>query len=103
MRLIRAIKTGLRDDSGPVQPLVPVGARAEIDPLVIPLTGIRVTAIVMNFARRKQQHIALTADELLALVLNHPFTTHRQVEDKPFHTQRTVDKEIQITTGFNRR
>ena len=60
-------------------------------------------AIVVNLTRREQQHIALSADELLALILYHSFPAHRQVEDKPLHTQRTIDKEIQVATGFNRR
>jgi hypothetical protein len=35
----------------------PVGARAEVDPLVIPLAGVGMAAVVMDLPRREQQHI----------------------------------------------
>lgn len=46
---IRTEKAGLGKNRWPVEPLVPVGARAEVDPLVIPLAGVGMAAIVMNF------------------------------------------------------
>lgn len=82
---------------------MPVGARPEIDPLVIPLAGIGVTAIMVNLSRRKQQHIAGPADKLLPVVIDHPFAANRQVQDIAFHPQRAVNKEIQIAIGVNRR
>lgn len=82
---------------------MPVGAWAEIDPLVIPLAGVGMATIVVNLPRRKQQHIAGTTDELLAVVVDHPLAADRQVENIAFHAQRAVDKEIEISLRLNRR
>ncbi len=82
---------------------MPVGARAEVDPLVIPLAGVGMAAVVMDLPRREQQHIARPADKLLAVVVDHPLAADRQVEDIAFHTQRAVDKKIQVSLRLNRR
>ncbi len=82
---------------------MPVGARPEIDPLVIPLAGIGMAAVVVYLSRRKQQHIAGAADKLLPVVIDHPFAADRQIKDIALHAQRTVNKEIQIAVGLNRR
>ena len=101
--LVRTEKAGLGEDRRPVEPLVPVGARPEVDPLVIPLAGVGMAAVVMDLPRREQQHIARPADKLLAVVVDHPLAADRQVEDIAFHTQRAVDKEIQVSLRLNRR
>lgn len=100
---IRTKKAGLGKNRWPVEPLVPVGARAEVDPLVIPLAGVGMAAIVMNFPGREQQHIARPADKLFAVVVDHPLAADRQIENIAFHTQRAVDKEIQVSLRLNRR
>ena len=102
MHFIRAIKTGVRKNSRPGKPLLPVGARTEIDPLVIPLFGIRMTAIVVDLPRREQQDIAGAADELLVAILDDPLSAHGQVEDIPFHPERSVDVKIEISLSLDR-
>lgn len=74
------------------QPLLPVGARAKVNPLVIPLAGVRVASVVVNFSGWKQQNIAVPTDKLLALIIDNPFTTDGEIEDITLHTQRPVDK-----------
>ena len=103
MRLIRAIKTGLRENGRPREPLLPVGARTEIDPLVIPLFGIRVASVVVDLPRREQQHITRAADKLPIAVFNHPFPANGQVQNIPFHSERSIDVEIEIPLGLNGR
>ena len=101
MRFIRAEKAGLGKNRRPVEPLVPVGARPEVDPLVIPLAGIRMAPVVVNFSRWKQQNIARPADKLLALIIDNPFATDGEIEDITLHTQRPVDKKIQVSVRLN--
>ncbi len=57
----------------------------------------------MNFPGREQQHIARPADKLFAVVVDHPLAADRQIENIAFHTQRAVDKEIQVSLRLNRR
>lgn len=57
----------------------------------------------MNFPGREQQHIARPADKLFAVVVDHPLAANRQIENIAFHTQRAVDKEIQVSLRLNRR
>ena len=100
---IRTEKAGLGEDRRPVEPLVPVGAWPEVDPLVIPLAGVGMAAVVMDFPWREQQHITRPADELLAVVVDNTLAADRQVENIAFHAQRAVDKEIQVSLRLNRR
>jgi len=70
---------------------------------VIPLPGIGMTAIVMNFTRREEQNIARTADEGLIAILDHPLSAHGQVEDIALHPQRSVNVKIEIAVSLNGR
>lgn len=40
---------------------------------------------------------------MLVLVVDHPFTANRQIEDEAFHAEWAVNKEIQIAFRINRR
>ena len=102
MSIVRAVKTGVCKYGWPRKPLLPVGAGAEVDPLVIPLFGIRMTPVMVDLARRKQQHIAGTTDELLIVVFDYPFPTHGQVQNVPFHPKRTVNVKIEISLSLDR-
>ena len=73
---------------------MPVGARAEIDPLVIPLAGVGMAAIVMDLPGGTAAYRP-AGRQTAPVVVDHPFAADRQVEDIAFHTQRAVNKEIQ--------
>ncbi|MNR10301.1 hypothetical protein D3C85_1265460 [compost metagenome] len=101
MRLVGAIKTGMGKNRRPRKPLLPIGARAEIDPLVIPLFRIGMAAIVMNLPRGKQQYIAWATDKLPIVIFNHPFAAHGNIQNVAFHTQRAIDKKVEVAVGFD--
>ncbi|WP_407192092.1 hypothetical protein [Citrobacter freundii] len=61
---------------------------------MIPLAGVRVASVVVNFSGWKQQNIARPTDKLLALIIDNPFATDGEIEDITLHTQRPVDKKI---------
>ncbi|MNT68180.1 hypothetical protein D3C72_2063890 [compost metagenome] len=85
----------------PRKPLLPVSTRTEIDPLVIPLFGIWMTSVVMHFPRREQQNIPWPTDKLPIVIVDHPFATHGDIQNVPLHSQRSIDKKVEITVGFN--
>ncbi|MNP39911.1 hypothetical protein D3C76_1335030 [compost metagenome] len=60
-------------------------------------------AIVVNFARRKEQDISRTADEGPIAILDHPLPAHGQVEDIALHPQRSVNVKVEIAFGLNGR
>ena len=85
VRFVRAEKTGLRKNRRPGEPLLPVGARSEVHPLVIPFARVGMATVVVYLARRKQQNIPRTADKLFAVVIDHPFPANRKIKDIPLH------------------
>lgn len=82
---------------------MPVGAWAEIDPLVIPLAGVGMAAIVVNLPGGNSSISPGRQTKPLAVVVDHPLAADRQVENIAFHAQRAVDKEIEISLRLNRR
>lgn len=54
----------------PVQGLLPIPAREEIDPLMVPQRGALMTVIVMRHLRREQQQISFAADKALGAIGN---------------------------------
>ena len=55
----------------PLQPVVPVGARTEVDPAVMPLRAVRGAPVVVRRFGLKQQHIARQAVKAVFAV-EHP-------------------------------
>jgi len=60
------------------------------------------TAIVVDLPRREQQDIAGAADKLLVTVLDDPFPSHGQVEDIPFHAERSIDVKVEVSLSLDR-
>ncbi len=103
VRFIRAKETGIGKYRRPVKPFMPVGARTKVNPLVIPFVSLRMTTVVMNLSWREQQNITRSAGKFSSLVFHYALTANGEIENITFHSQRSVDKKIEITVGLNRR
>ena len=57
---------------------------------------------MVDLPRREQQDIPRAADEMLVTVLDDPFPPHGQVEDIPFHPERSVDVKVEISLSLDR-
>ena len=58
-------------------------------------------SVVVNFSGWKQQNIARPTDKLFALIIDNPFATDSEIEDIALHTQRPVDKKIQVSVRLD--
>lgn len=55
---------------------------------------------MMNFSVETTEY-RQPADKLLALIIDNPFATDGEIEDIALHSQRPVDKKIQVSVRLN--